>query len=181
MIGDATRYPSTVQSPEEAVRITGDLWNVQPAQNDYAAQSGRVRVAMSSATPWPTNNGVLAEFVFQVQTGQTAQYRWPIWVTKVEVTDSGYDVQSLAEAEIFFIGRNPIPPNLSSTSGGLSSNGFSLSVTGESGVSYGIEASSDLVTWLPLVTLSAGSNGALSFVDPAATNSPQRFYRAKQR
>ena len=26
------------------------LWNVQPAQNDYAAQNGQVRVAMSSAT-----------------------------------------------------------------------------------------------------------------------------------
>src|SRR5204862_4277728 len=106
------------------------LWNVQPAQNDYAAQSGRVKVAMSSATPWPTSNGVLAEFVFQVQTGQTAQYRWPIWVSNVEVTDGGYDVQLLADAETFFIGRNPTPPNLSSTSGGWSSNGFSLSLSG---------------------------------------------------
>jgi hypothetical protein len=155
------------------------VWNVAPAQTDYASQSGRVLMAMSSAAAWPTNEGVLAEFVFQVQTGQTAQYRWPIRVSNVEVTASGYDVQSLTDTEIFYIGRVPIPPNLNSTSVGLSANGFSLSLTGEPGVSYRIEASSDLATWSPLVIVT-GSNAALSFVDPAGTNSPQRFYRARQ-
>jgi hypothetical protein len=156
------------------------LWNVQPAQNDYAAQNGRVTVAMSSGTPWPTNNGGLAEFIFQVQSGQASQFCWPIQLSDLQLTSDGYDITHLAPAQICYVGRNPIPPNLSSTSTGLSSNGFSLSLTGESGVSYRIEASSDLVTWLPLVTLFTGSNGTLSFVDPATTSSPLRFYRAKQ-
>jgi hypothetical protein len=162
--------------PASAVSV----WNVQPAQNNYALQNGKVAFVASSATQWASNNGILAEFVFQVQAGQAAQYRWPIHVSDLELTADGYDVRTVSETEIFFIGRDPLPPNLSATSGGLSSNGFRLWLTGESGLSYGIEASSDLANWLPLVTLSAGSNGILSFVDPAATNSAQRFYRAKQ-
>ena len=134
---------------------------------------------MSSATPWPTNNGVLAEFVFQVQTGQTAQYRWPIWVSNVEVTAGGYDVQSLAEAETFFIGRAPMPPNLSSASSGLSAEGFHLSLEGDAGVSYGIEASTNLLNWTPLITVT-NSSGSLNWVDPEAGNFSRRFYRAKQ-
>jgi uncharacterized repeat protein (TIGR02543 family) len=186
---------ATLDYPTNALRLlnsqtqrTGSLvptsaltvWNVAPAQTDYALQSGRVSLAMSSASVWPTNEGVLAELVFQVQTGQAAQYRWPVRISNVEVTDNGYDIQSLADETTHFIGRDPVPPNLRSTSGGLSSNGFGLTLSGETGVPYIFEASSDLTIWSPLVTLITGSNGALNFVDPAATNSPQRFYRAKQ-
>jgi uncharacterized repeat protein (TIGR02543 family) len=162
--------------PASAVSV----WNVQPAQNNYTVQNGKVSFVASSATQWSLNNGILAEFVFQVQPGQVAQYQWPIRVSDLELTADGYDVRALSESEIRFIGRDPIPPSLDSTSSGWSSNGFRLSLTAESDVAYSIEISSDLVTWLPLTTLTAGSNGTLSFVDHAATNASQRFYRAKQ-
>jgi len=185
----------TLDYPTNALRLlnslslqTGSLvpgsavsvWNVQPAQNNYTLQSGQVSFVASSATQWAAKNGVLAEFVFQVQPGQTAQYRWPVRLSDLELTADGYDVRPVPQSEIYFIGRDPIPPDLSPASGSLTSNGFSLSLSGEPGVSYSLEVSSDLTNWLPLFSLTTGSNGALSFVDPAATNSLHRFYRAKQ-
>src|SRR6185437_3809237 len=156
------------------------VWNVQPAQNDFIVQNGRVVAALSSATPWVPNNGVLAEFLFQVQPGETTQYRWPIHLSGMELTSAdGYDVRDLADSELFFIGRDPVPPSLTYTPPAAGTTGFSLTLTGETGVSYVIEASSDLNTWTPLATLTA-SNGTLNFTDPDAGNSSQRFYRAKQ-
>ena len=173
MNAQSTRVGAIV--PSSAVT----LWNVQPAQNDYARQSGRVTVAMSSATPWPTTNGVLAEFTFEVQAGQAQQYRWPVQVSGMQLTSDGYDNLPLAPAQICFIGRDPIPASLDSASGGLSGDGFKVSLTGEVGASYSIEASTNLVNWTPLVTLT-NSNGSVNLVDPAAARFNQRFYRAKQ-
>src|SRR5439155_25905528 len=80
------------------------LWNVQPAQNDYALQNGRVTVAMISATSWPTNNGIVAELTFQVQPGQSDQYFWPVQVSGVQLTSNGYVILPLAAAQIYFTG-----------------------------------------------------------------------------
>ena len=135
--------------------------------------------AASSATVWPTNNGVLAEFVFQVQTGETAQYRWPIHLSGTELTSAdGYDVRDLANNEIYFIGRDPNPPSLGTTAG-ISGDGFHLTVGGELGMPYTIEVSTDLLHWSPLATVT-NATGVLDFVDPEAKNTAQRFYRAVQ-
>ncbi len=155
------------------------LWNVQPAQNNYALQTGRVSVAMSSATVWPTNSGVLAQFTFQVQPGQSSQYCWPIQLSGLEVTSDGYDIRQLPATQMCFIGRDPLPANLSANSSGLSVDGFKVTLSGDAGLSYTLEVSTDLLHWTPLSTLS-NSSGGLNFVDPEATNSGYRFYRAKQ-
>src|SRR5262249_35133438 len=97
------------QSQQTGALVPGSavsVWNVQPAQNNYTAQNGRVVFGTSSATSWPTNGGVLAEFVFQVQSSQVSQYRWPILLSSVELTADGYDVRDLSNAELFFIGRD---------------------------------------------------------------------------
>jgi uncharacterized repeat protein (TIGR02543 family) len=182
----------TLDYPTNALRLvsslslqTGSLvpanaafvWNVQPGQNNYSLQNGRVSFVASSATQWPANNGILAEFVFQVQPGQTAQYQWPIRVSDLELTADGYDVRPVPPDEIYFIGRDPLPPDLTPT---LNANGLSLTLAGEIGVSYAIEVSSDLITWTTLTTLTA-TNGTLNFNDAEAKNFGQRFYRAKQR
>ena len=98
----------------------------------------------------------------------------------MELTSAdGYDVRDLADSELFFIGRDPVPPSLTYAPPVAGTTGFSLTLAGETGVSYVIEASSDLNTWTPVATLTA-SNGTLNFTDPDAGNSSQRFYRAKQ-
>jgi hypothetical protein len=155
------------------------VWNVQPAQNDYSIQSGRVPFGVSSATQWPTNNGVLAEFTFQVQSGQTAQYRWPIHLTGIELTADGYDILQLPDAQISLIGRDPNPPSLGAAAAGVAQDGFHMILGGEVGMGYTIEVSTDLVHWSAVSTVTTAT-GVLNFVDPEAKNSGQRFYRATQ-
>jgi len=161
--------------PASAVSV----WNVQPAQSDYTAQNGRVSFAAASPGSWPSNNGALAEFVFQVQPGQTAQYRWPIHLNGLELTPDGYDVRDLADSDLYFIGRDPLPPHLGASASGVASDGFHLSLSGESGVPYSIEVSTDLVNWASLTTLTA-ADGKLDFTDAGAKDAGHRFYRARQ-
>jgi hypothetical protein len=67
-----------------------------------------------------------------------------------------------------------------SLSSGLASDGFHLRVVGTAGsASVVIYSSADLVTWLPILTNAPIGDSTL-FIDPGATNSPHRFYRAVQ-
>ena len=59
----------------------------------------------------------------------------------------------------------------------LPDGSFQLTVYGDAGRSYTLQASTNLVDWVPLQTLSA-TNGVITFVEPAVTNFPYRFYRA---
>ena len=57
---------------------------------------------------------------------------------------------------------------------------FSLTLLGQNGRSYVIEASSDLTLWTPISTNSV-ANGLLLFTDQDAASFPRRFYRAIER
>ena len=60
----------------------------------------------------------------------------------------------------------------------LANGTLNLTVRGGIGFVYSLEASQDLVTWLPLHTnLAAGLK--LEFQDTDAPKFPQRFYRAR--
>ncbi|MBI2929507.1 MAG: hypothetical protein HYY24_27905 [Verrucomicrobia bacterium] len=161
--------------PASAVAV----WNVMPAQNDFTIQNGRVVLAASSATQWAAANGVLAEFTFAVQAGVTDRYRWPIQLSRVEITENGYDNRLLPDAAIYVVDRDPVPPAFDAAKAGLSQGGFSIELRGEPGVPYQVEVSEDLKSWTPLTILS-DSNGLLMIQDPAAASRPQRFYRARQ-
>jgi uncharacterized repeat protein (TIGR03806 family) len=60
------------------------------------------------------------------------------------------------------------------------SNGtLQLTLLGNPGGSYVLQASTNLTNWTPIVTNTAGTN-VLEFVDPNASNYPARFYRILQ-
>ncbi len=59
----------------------------------------------------------------------------------------------------------------------LSQEGFRLTLTGEWSRPYRIDRSPNLTEWTPLTTLT-NVFGTVQFTDGAATNLPQRFYRA---
>jgi hypothetical protein len=63
--------------------------------------------------------------------------------------------------------------------GGLFEDGFQLTLTGEFGAQYSIEASSNLLDWVSLGTVT-NTYGTAQFTDGAATNWWQRFYRASE-
>jgi hypothetical protein len=57
-------------------------------------------------------------------------------------------------------------------------SGVSLSFTGTISATYNIYGSTNLVSWQRLASALEASPGRYQFSDPAATNLPQRFYRA---
>jgi hypothetical protein len=153
------------------------LWNVAPAQNDYVAQSGQVSCAISSAAAWSSGNGVLAELTFQVQGGAGALPGWTLALGKAEITiNSGYDIRALPAASLRL---NPQPPRLLPNEVRLTGEGLQLSIQGEAGLSYVVEASSDLLRWQEVGAL-VSTNRNMVFVDAGALLYPKRFYRVKE-
>ncbi|HUL51579.1 MAG TPA: cohesin domain-containing protein, partial [Candidatus Nitrosotalea sp.] len=184
----------TVEYPTNALRLVNPLsyrpgamvpgtavalWNMAPAQTNFAAQTGRISFGASSGLSWPTNNGVVVELVFQAQSTQTAQYLWPIRLTGTAVaSDGGFDLSSLLDTSVNYIGRDQLPSVFDTASVAYTPNGLSITLGGEAGLSYLIEKSTDLVNWSPLTVIN-NPNGTATFLDTDALNNPKRFYRAK--
>lgn len=58
------------------------------------------------------------------------------------------------------------------------SNQFGFNISGTAGNSFVVEVSTNLQTWLPLVTNTFGTN-AFQFIDPGSATNPLRFYRTR--
>lgn len=155
------------------------LWNVIPA-NNFAAQEGVVRFGASTAKPWLSSTGVVAELLFEVQPGASFRHRWPITLDHLEVTRDGYDAETGGDAAAAFIGRAAQPPQVVGLGHNPGSPAWVFRLNGEPEVAYVIEASDDLLTWTPVGTASTSSNGELNFTDPGTTPVRHRFYRAVQ-
>jgi hypothetical protein len=63
--------------------------------------------------------------------------------------------------------------------GGMTGSGLRLTLEGELGGRFQLEASTNLTNWATL-TLVTNLTGRTQFTDPAGTNTPARFYRAVQ-
>jgi hypothetical protein len=59
-------------------------------------------------------------------------------------------------------------------------SGFSLNLSPPWGYVCVVEASTNLVDWIPIFT-NITLSGNVVFTDPSATNVPSRFYRASAR
>jgi uncharacterized repeat protein (TIGR01451 family) len=57
---------------------------------------------------------------------------------------------------------------------------FTITLTGESEVSYNILISSDLTSWTLLTSGTTGTDGILQVTDDSASTEPVRFYRAQR-
>jgi PKD repeat protein len=72
------------------------------------------------------------------------------------------------------------PVSLLLSSGGFSTNGgFQLSIYGQIGQPYTLQASTNLVDWLSILNFTC-TNSPMSVMDPAAKNYNHRFYRVAQ-
>ena len=63
------------------------------------------------------------------------------------------------------------------SSGMLADNSFHMSASGPDGAWFRIEVSSNMTDWAP-ITYGQVINGSVDFIDPDASNSGSRFYRA---
>jgi hypothetical protein len=78
-----------------------------------------------------------------------------------------------------FNGVLPVPAILASgINFGYTANGFGFDLAGVAGQTAVIECSTNLSVWTALATNTLES-GLVNFTDPAATNSPCRFYRLR--
>jgi uncharacterized delta-60 repeat protein len=92
----------------------------------------------------------------------------------VVVTNSAGLITSLP-ATLTVLDITAVPPP-TMTSPALGPNGFTFQFSWPQGLAYVVLASSDLVNWTPIAADVAQSN-TVFFTDPAAPNSPSRFYR----
>ena len=96
----------------------------------------------------------------------------------VKVTDNSVPPLSATNRFSVIIIILPPPPVLIVSNTLFSSNPFQFSFQTRSNTTWRIDASTDLLNWLPLFTNTAGASGTLQFTDLLATNFPLRFYRA---
>jgi hypothetical protein len=84
--------------------------------------------------------------------------------------------ESVFSSEISYL----VPSNLASVKirSGLAGQ-FILTVTGATGQTYEVLASTDLTVWTVIGTVTPGNGGSLAFTDTNAANFPQRFYRTQ--
>jgi hypothetical protein len=103
-------------------------------------------------------------------------------LTNVQPGDEGFysavvtnrDGSTTSQAALLTVLRPPrlVDPEM------LAGGGFQTLLQGNLNRSYAIEASANLTNWMLLGTVLC-TNGGTPFVDPAATHSGQRFYRAR--
>ncbi len=91
----------------------------------------------------------------------------------VVVSDNG--AVNLSATQSFSVSvTRPVQPGLAGPS--LANGRFGLTISGDSGPDYTIQASSNLLNWSPILTTNPQTTPFL-FFDLGATNYPQRFYR----
>jgi len=86
-----------------------------------------------------------------------------------------YPAKILSSGEIVPSSGVPLRPNIALSA---QSNGMQVKLQGESGRTYTIETSTDLVHWVAW-TNQVASDGTIHVIDTDTTNAPMRFYRAK--
>jgi hypothetical protein len=86
----------------------------------------------------------------------------------------GHGGETVGVVTIQFLAQNQIQIDASNLSG----NGAQLTMGGTPGGVYQVQASTDLVNWTVIATVTASPTGIISVLDMEAINFPHRFYRA---
>ena len=87
-------------------------------------------------------------------------------------------VKRLYRARFAFASSPQLLLQVDPSAGGYVSNHFGFNLSGMAGQTVILEASTNLVSWTPLLTNSL-LTGYYHWSDPGSTNFPQRFYRAR--
>lgn len=150
--------------------LSGDNTNVTGG-NFYKTLAVYTGGVVSNLTARATNGSVLS-LTNRLTFDATAN-------TIYQVAADGVSGSSgrLQLALAFTAASQPAPPRLEMP--GFAGDGaFQFSLVGQTGASYVIEASTNLIQWDELGTLT-NNMGSVIFRDGAATNFPRRFYRAR--
>ena len=163
---------------EMVVKNAAAIWNVSPAQTDYAKQDGTLAMAVSSPEPWTVKNGVLAELSFEVQDGADLN-KAVLSLSEVEVTPDGFDNRMLDGLE-FNVGSGatiePEPSIIEIVA--ITKAPFAFSFGAKEGRVYDVQSSEDLRSWGTLKSYN-GTGTLIRFEDERDQVFPQIYYRVK--
>jgi len=142
---------------------TADLYRVRYGDGSFliTGSSGTVLTSANGAN-WVSHNLGTLEHLWGAAFGQD---------TVVVVGDGGAILQS---------GVVPPPRATLAPVPGWTGGVFGLSLSAPLGGQWEVQASTDLLKWNPLGTVTV-TNAVMPFVDTGATNFPQRFYRVVSR
>jgi hypothetical protein len=96
----------------------------------------------------------------------------------VKVENGGGEVTSGNAIVVVVGGPNLVSANLLPSQCRMTNGGFQLQMLKPASSNCVVEASTDFINWTPIYTNSSGSTN-ISYLDSAATNLPQRYYRAR--
>jgi hypothetical protein len=176
---DALRLDNAASHQVGGIAPAGSvaIWNLSPSQNNYVTQNGAISLGISSATAWPTNNGVLARFTFTVQPGATAQYGWPVVLKNLELSRDGFNTDAIGNTSWTFVGRAVADASFTPSISFNADGSAKLTLHGDVGATYRIEASNDLVNWSEVGTY-LSADGSIAVNDAAGNGASARFYKA---
>jgi len=161
VIGPAA--PTITSNPESQTVIAGSMLALNVAAAGSAPLSYQWRVA-ASALAGATNSSLV---ISPVQPGDAGTY-------DVIVSNPGGSATSATAVVTVVI----VPAPQMSTVGKTADGQVQIGLSGNLGNAFLVEASTNLINWLPLTTTAFGSN-ALLFADPDSLTLGRRFFRGR--
>jgi uncharacterized repeat protein (TIGR03806 family) len=158
----------------------GTQWEIGVPNGLY-----QVRIVAGDAIATDSNFQIAVEGTLIVSGTPSTSARWVEGFGAVQVNDGRLTVGNAAGAannKICFIeiaSLTPPPPPQWLAPTLLTNGALRFTLLGSDGQAYVIEGSTNLISWIPLLTNSPFSN-TLQFIDPSATNFRSRFYRGRQ-
>ena len=95
----------------------------------------------------------------------------------VTVSDGGASNNLTSQSFVVTVGLAPPPPGVQVRV--TQARQFILTVTGQVGHTYDIQATQDFKTWTVIGTMTVGATGLLNFTDTNAPSFSRRFYRTR--
>ena len=167
---DVTRPTNTVTAPTANQHMTNALATVVGTAKDNWKVVG---------VWYQLNNGAW--------NATTTSNGWTNWTTTLQLTTGTNTVKAYAmdlggnfstTNSLSVVSSNTFKLELAFTNAlPMKTNGLVFSLQLSTGLNGHIQVSTNLTSWATLTNF-VGTNSTITFRDPAATNSPQRFYRA---
>lgn len=175
--------PSVLGNP--TVATGSNTAGATVTMNTSQLASGRLGVTLTLANgqTLPQSSTLeIARVMFDANPIIPAGTETIVGFTDLPVTKTVISTNGGALTALFAAGTITLEDWSAAASGQFLPNGnFQLSLSGPPNHTYAIEMSTNLNSqvWIPISTNQTGVSGSLEFIDSAATNSPQRFYRAR--
>ena len=167
---DVTRPTNTITAPAAGQHMTNALATVVGTAKDNWNVAG-VWYQLNNGTwnaPATANGWTNWTATVQLMTGTNTIKAYATDLGGNYSTTNSLSVVSSNTFNLQLVFTNPVP---------LKTNGLVFSLQLSTGLNGHIQVSSDLTSWNTLTSFT-GTNSTITFLDPAATNSSHRFYRA---